>query len=713
MIRQFELIEKVKQYDPQVDENLLNRAYVFSMKAHGTQTRASGDPYFSHPLEVAGILTEMRLDSDTIATALLHDTVEDTVATIPEIEELFGASVAKLVDGVTKLSKLEIQAESTHQAENFRKFLLALSDDIRVLLVKLADRLHNMRTLHHIKKQEKRKRIAKETMDIYAPLAERIGWRQMKDELEAICFKELNPEAYLSVTQRLEYLRKKGKNIPSAVSRQIRQLLKKNKIDCVVHGREKTPISIWNKMERNHMNFEQLTDVMAFRVIVADIPTCYKALGVIHEQWSMLPGLFDDYISTPKPNGYQSIHTAVIGTRQLRIEVQIRSEEMHEIAEHGVASHWGYKQGTGKKERGQYRWIRELLEILEHTPNPEEFLEHTKLEMFQDQVFCFTPKGELIHLPRGSTTVDFAYAVHSEIGDTVVGAKVNSRLVPLRQQLKNGDQVEILRSKGQNPSPSWLNFVVTGRAKAAIKRHVRKVEKQEYVDLGKTILESAYRREDLGFKEKALEPLLYKFKMNDVDELYQSLGQGLITENEIISTVFPAIEFKSDGKAPMNAVSEWSAESGEHAIPISGHRPGTAIHLAQCCHPLPGDRIIGVFSKGEGIIVHTIDCETLSQEPDGQDNWLDLSWQAHGKTPELYTGRLNLVILNETGALASICNVVARNGGNISNLKVVSRDPDFFTMLVDVEVQNVKHLTSIIAALRTIEVISSANRIRG
>ncbi len=714
MIRELELVERVRKYAPQVDENLLNRAYVFSMKAHGTQTRASGDPYFSHPLEVAGILTEMKLDGNTIATALLHDTVEDTVATIEEIEELFGTEVAKLVDGVTKLSKLEIQAESTQQAENFRKFLLALSDDIRVLLVKLADRLHNMRTLHHFKKEEKRKRIAMETMEIYAPLAERIGWRKMKDELEAICFEELNNEAFKSVTQRLEYLRKKGKNIPSAVSRQIRQLLKKNGIECEVNGREKTPMSIWNKMERNHMNFEQLTDVMAFRVVVDDLATCYEALGIIHRSWSMLPGLFDDYISTPKPNGYQSIHTAVIGPRKLRIEIQIRTTEMHHIAEHGVASHWGYKQGTGKKERSQYRWIRELLEILEHTPNPEEFLEHTKLEMFQDQVFCFTPNGELIHLPRGSTPVDFAYAVHSEIGDTCVGAKVNSRMVPLRHQLQNGDQVEILRSKGQVPSPNWLNYVATGRAKAAIKRYVRKSERQEYVELGKSILESAFRREELGFKEDIMEQSIYKFKLPDVDDLYQNVGNGLISEYEVISTLFPSIELKHDGKAPISAISDWSAEQGgEHAIPISGHKAGMAVHLAHCCHPLPGDRIIGTVSKGEGIIVHTIDCESLSMDEDAQENWLDLAWQPHDKTPEFYTGRLNLVMHNEAGALANVCMVVARNGGNISNLKVVSRDPDFFTMHVDVEVQNVKHLTSITAALRTIEVISSVNRIRG
>lgn len=717
MIRQWELVERVRKYDPQVDENLLNRAYIFSMKAHGAQKRASGAPYFSHPLEVAGILTEMKLDGHTIATALLHDTVEDTVATIEEIEELFGKDISRLVDGVTKLSKLEIQVESSAQAENFRKFLLALSDDIRVLLVKLADRLHNMRTLHYISKPEKRQRIAQETIDIYAPLAERIGWRRMKDELEEICFRELHPEAYESVRNRLVQVRERGHNIPSTVSRQIRRLLKRHEVSATVSGREKTPYSIWMKMKRLHMNFEQLSDVMAFRVIVDDLETCYRVLGIIHGHWAMIPGQFDDYISTPKPNGYASLHTAVIGPRNLRIEIQIRTHEMHDIAEHGVAAHWAYKQDSDKLENRKYRWIQELLSILDDSPNAEEFLEHTKLEMYQDQVFCFTPKGELVPLPRGSTPIDFAYAVHTAIGDTAIGAKVNGRLVPLRHRLATGDQVEILRSKGQHPSPSWLSFVMTGRAKASIKRHVRKQNQEEYRELGKTILANAFRREDLGFKETVLQSSLHKFKAHDVqtvEDLYEEVGCANLTDKEVIEAIFPAIEFKNAGKAPISARSDWSARrNDEHRIPIQGLTPGMAVHLAQCCHPLPGDRIVGLVSRGEGVSVHTIDCETLPTGEGEQDDWLDLSWQDRGSTPEFYAGRLNLVMLNEAGALGAICSVVAKNGGNISNLKVVSRDPDFFTMHVDVEVQNLKHLTGIIAALRTMEVISSADRIRG
>ena len=712
MIRQYELVEKVKSYDPQVDENLLNRAYVFSMKAHGAQVRASGDPYFSHPLEVAGILTDMNLDGATIATALLHDTVEDTIATAEEIEELFGLEIATLVEGVTKLGKLDIQTESARQAENFRKFLLALSDDIRVLLVKLADRLHNMRTLHHIKNPDKRRRIALETMEIYAPLAERIGVRSFKDELEDLSFKEVNPEAFDSVSQRLEYLRKKAGNLTKSINKPINKLLKIEGVKAIVEGREKTPFSIWNKMERLNVRFEQLSDVMAFRILVDNEEDCYKTLGLIHKTWAMVPGQFDDYISTPKRNGYKSIHTAVMGPDKFRIEIQIKTHEMHRIAESGVAAHWRYKTGGKKTEGQQYKWVQELLEILDHAVSPEEFLEHTKLEMFQDQVFCFTPKGTLISLPRGSTTVDFAYAVHTRIGDTCVGAKVNSRHVPLRHQLENGDQVEILRSKAQTPSPQWEGFVITGKARVSIRRFVRKQHQAEYIKLGKDMLQHAFRKEKLNFKQKVIKDALYKLKADKVQDVYEELGQGFRIDKEVLQVIFPSIEFLHDPKAPVAAVSDWDPEEGLHAIPIRGLTPGMAVHLSDCCHPLPGDRIVGEQTPGKGIMIHTIDCDSLRNIED-QSNWLDLSWRDKNKNLDFFAGRLKLVMLNEAGALGTICSVVARTGGNISNLKVVGRDPDFFTMLVDVEVKNVKHLTSIMATLRALDVISTANRMRG
>src|SRR5258707_157994 len=488
MMRQFELVERVKTYDPGANEDALNRAYVFSMKAHGAQKRASGDPYFSHPVEVAGILAQMKLDGSSIITGLLHDTVEDTVATLDDLERLFGPDIARLVDGVTKLSRIELQSDQTKQAENFRKLVLAMSEDIRVLLVKLADRLHNMQTLKYINSEEKRRRIARETMDIYVPLAERIGMHRMKDQLEDLAFAELHPDARVSIVARLGFLRDQGGDIVSRIVKELGETLKEGGLAANISGREKSPYSIWRKMERKNVSFEQLADVMAFRVLVDGVGDCYHALGIIHSAYHVVPGRFKDFISTPKPNNYRSVHTGVIGPEQQRIEVQIRTRELHEVAEFGVAAHWTYKQGAGKTEGPQYRWLRELLDILDHASGPEEFLEHTKLEMFQDQVFAFTPKGDLIALPRGATPVDFAYAVHSEIGDTCVGAKINSRLIPLRSELHNGDQVEIITSKAQTPSPTWERFVVTGKPPARIRRFIRTQQRAQYLDLGRAIV---------------------------------------------------------------------------------------------------------------------------------------------------------------------------------------------------------------------------------
>jgi len=477
MMRQFELVERVKSYDPNADEDAINRAYVFAMKMHGSQKRASGDPYFSHPIEVAGILTKYRLDSSSIITALLHDTIEDTPATLEDIEKLFGSEIARLVDGVTKLSRIEMQSDHAKQAENLRKLVIAMSEDIRVLLVKLADRVHNMRTLHYIQKPEKRRRIALETMEIYAPLAERIGMQEIKMELEDLAFAELHGDARASIIARLNFLREQGGDLIGRILEELRATLAEAGIEATVSGREKTPYSIWLKMQRKNVGFEQLSDIMAFRVAVPTVEDCYRALGVIHSKYPMVPNRFKDYISTPKPNGYRSLHTGVFGPERHRIEVQIRTYEMHEVSELGVAAHWKYK-ATGSSNQKvtdgrQYRWLRELLDILEHASNPDEFLEHTKLEMFQDQVFCFTPKGDLIALPSGATPVDFAYAVHSDVGDTCVGAKINGRIMPLRSRLQNGDQVEIITSKAQTPNPTWERFVVTGKARARIRRFIR------------------------------------------------------------------------------------------------------------------------------------------------------------------------------------------------------------------------------------------------
>ena len=468
MLRQYELVERVRAYHPSVDEDRLNRAYVFSVAKHGSQKRASGDPYFSHPIEVAGLMTDLKLDEDTIITALLHDTVEDTLTTVEEIGAKFGEDVARLVDGVTKLSKIEAQTEDERAAENLRKFLLAISDDLRVLLVKLADRLHNMRTLHYIRSEDKRRRIARETMDIYAPLAERVGMYEYMREMQLLAFEQLEPDAYKTITGRLAAIREEGGDQLIAVANAIAFALEEKGIEAEVEGREKHPYSIWKKMQERHVSFEQLTDIIAFRIVTPNVADCYKALGVMHGRWKMVPGRFKDYISTPKRNGYKSIHTTLMFDRNRRVEVQIRSKDMHRDSEVGLAAHWGYKQS--ERPDGQASWIRDLVEILETSQDAEELLEHTRMAMYQDRIFAFTPKGALHQLPKGATPIDFAYAVHTDLGDRTVGAKINGRHVPLRTPIDNGDMVEILKSANQAPQPSWLSYVTTGKARAAIRR---------------------------------------------------------------------------------------------------------------------------------------------------------------------------------------------------------------------------------------------------
>jgi GTP pyrophosphokinase len=721
MIRQFELVERVMSYDPNAKEDALNRAYVFAMKVHGSQTRLSGDPYFSHPLEVAGILTEYKVDCASIITALLHDTIEDTETSLKEIRKHFGKEVARLVDGVTKLTRIEFQSDQAKQAENFRKFVLAMSEDIRVLLVKLADRLHNMRTLHYIDNPEKRRRIARETMDIYAPLAERIGMQRMKSELEDLAFGELNPDARKSILKRLEFLREKGGDLIPKIISELKKTLADKGIEATIEGREKTPYSVWNKMQHDDVGFEQLSDIMAFRVVVETPEDCYRALGVAHGAYPVVPGRFKDFISTPKPNGYRSLHTGVFGPERQRIELQIRTAEMHDVAEHGVAAHWNYKQKISPSAGPQYRWLRELLDILEHADEPEEFLEHTKLEMFKDQVFCFTPRGDLINLPRGATPVDFGYAVHSEVGDHCVGAKINGRMMPLRSELRNGDQVEIITSKAQTPSPTWERFVVTGKARSRVRRFIRLKERDEYEKLGRAILERAFEEEGCKFTNKALKNVLKVFKQPKVNDLCAEVGAGRLTGRNVIEAVFPGTRHnkkKDDGKVvPLSKargrLAKGRGVGSEGGVSIKGLIPGMAMHFASCCHPLPGDRIVGIVTTGKGVTIHTIDCDTLEDFVDASERWLDVSWDLAKGTPDIHVGRVHLTVLNVPGSLGDLSTVIARNEGNISNLKIVDRSTQFFDMLIDIEVHDVKHLTDIIAALRADPAINSVERARG
>jgi len=696
VLRQYELVEKVKGYDPDADEALINRAYVFSMKAHGSQTRASGDPYYSHPIEVAGILTDLRLDDETIVTAILHDTIEDTLATPAEIKKLFGKNVARLVDGVTKLSKIEAQSENQRAAENLRKFLLAMSDDIRVLLVKLADRLHNMRTLHFIQSDEKRRRIARETMDIYAPLAERIGMYEFMTEMQTLAFRELEPDAYESITKRLERLNQgSGNALIQRIGRGLKAHLEANGIEAEVIGREKHPYSIWRKMAEQHVSFEQLSDVMAFRAIVANPEECYRTLGLIHQRWPVVPGRFKDFVSTPKRNGYRSVHTTIIHDEQMRIEIQIRDREMHAQAEHGLAAHWAYKEGT-VEAHSDHPWINDLVEILEHAGSAEELLEHTRMAMYQDRIFAFTPKGELIQLPKGATPVDFAYAVHTDLGDQTVGAKINGRVMPLRTPLGNGDQVEILVSKAQHPQPAWLSYVVTGKARAKIRRWVKSKEREETVALGRKIFDEIVARLPAKIGWEAIAEALRRLHLPNDETLMEAIALKRIDDVSVMEALMPGSATKDGVKPPPQRT----------AISIKGLTPGVAFQLAECCHPIPGDRIVGLRREGEGIEVHMIGCDSLA---DGVDaDWVDLAW---GDEADGGAARLAVVIKNEPGSLAIVAGVLGNHGANIVSMDQTARDGSFHTFQFDIEVHDVQHLMRILAALRAADVVSTAERL--
>ncbi|QIG81683.1 RelA/SpoT family protein [Stakelama tenebrarum] len=695
MLRQYELVERVKGYDPKADEALLNRAYVFSMHAHGSQKRASGDPYFSHPIEVAGILTDLRLDDETIATAILHDTIEDTVATPEEILAKFGPSVARMVDGVTKLSKIEAQSENERAAENLRKFLLAMSDDIRVLLVKLADRLHNMRTLKFIKNEEKRRRIARETMDIYAPLAERIGMYEFMKEMQTLAFRELEPEAFESITNRLELLRKGGEDRIAKVSKTLTQLLARNGIDAEISGREKHPYSIWRKMSERHVSLEQLSDITAFRAIVGTEEECYRALGVIHRKWPMVPGRFKDYISTPKRNGYRSLHTSVILAENTRVEIQIRTHEMHAQAEYGLAAHWAYKQDAVRPDT-QVSWIRDLVEILDHAGNAEELLEHTRLAMYQDRIFAFTPRGELIQLPKGATPIDFAYAVHTDLGDQSVGAKINGRVVPLRTEIAQGDQVQILRSRAQVPQENWLNFAITGKARAAIRRSLRHKEREENEALGRKLYEEIVQRLPAPVGADGMADALKRLQLPDEAALMDAMARQQLSEAEVIEALMPGT---ADG-----AVQDMPPQ--QYAISIKGLTPGVAYDLAKCCRPIPGDRIVGIRRPGAGIEVHAITCEKLAEVTDA--DWVDLQW---GEKASGGIARINVTLKNEPGALGTIATLIGTHKANILGLRMDDRDTTFHTNTLELEVRDLPHLMRLLAALRATEIVSSAERV--
>jgi GTP diphosphokinase / guanosine-3',5'-bis(diphosphate) 3'-diphosphatase len=721
IIRQFELTEKVAAYDPKADLSLIDAAYVLAMKAHGAQKRDNGDPYITHPVAVADILAGYRLDTASIVTGLLHDVIEDTQIGLPDVERRFGREVASLVDGVTKLTRLELQSDRTKQAENFRKLVLALSRDIRVLLVKLADRLHNMRTLHFIRDAERRQRIARETMEIYAPLAERIGMDAVKTELQTLAFAQLEPEAFETIQARLNFLRGQGADVIEEVRQELRRVCEDAGVHVLsVTGREKSVFSIWEKMHQRNVAFEQLSDIMAFRIVVPSKEDCYAGLGAIHSAYPVIAGRFKDYISTPKANGYQSVHTGVTlrEPRNQKIEVQIRTQEMHDVAEAGVAAHWLYKQNDASAtELHQFRWVQDLLEILENSSAPDEFLENTKLELYGDQVFCFTPKGQLIQLPRGATPVDFAYAVHSQVGDACVGAKVNGRLMPLRYQLQNGDQVEIMTARGGTPSQQWERFVVTGKARARIRRFIHQQQRQEHIDRGKAELTKAFRQAGVDGSEKALDPALRTLKLSGLDELFVAVGNGVLGPRDVVHAAYP--ELRQTPRAPRVIPTLPQRAGGRTALrldggmPITGLVPGMAYYFAGCCHPVPGDEIVGIVTTGKGVTIHARDCQTLDSFAATPERFIEVGWNldALGKTG--HTARISVVAANETSALADLANAVAKHEGAVANLRIVNRQQDFLEILIDVEVRDLLHLSKVIAGLRGVRTVKSVERARG
>jgi GTP pyrophosphokinase/guanosine-3',5'-bis(diphosphate) 3'-pyrophosphohydrolase len=719
VLRQYELIDRVRSYDPTADETLLNRAYVYAMRMHGSQTLASGDPYFAHPIEVAGILTDYRMDTVTIVTALLHDVIEDTQATRDEISGLFGEEVAELVEGVTKLSRLELASEQTKQAENLRKFILAISKDVRVLMVKLADRLHNMRTLGFIAKPEKRERIARETLDIYAPLARSIGCHRFCSELEELAFEHLNADARDAIVLRVQSLRVTQGPAVAVVSAEIAARLKAANIEARVFGREKTPFSIWRKLQRKSIGFSQLSDIYAFRVIVDHEDDCYRALGVIHRAWPSVPERFKDYISTPKRNNYRSLHTTVVAPRGMRIEMQIRTESMDRIAEEGVAAHWRYKDKSygfdaeaaeAAGGRDPLVNLRNLVQLLEHGGDVDELVEHAKLEMFLDQVFVFTPKGRLISLPRGAMPLDFAYAVHTDIGETTLGAKINGELRPLRTALTNGDVVEVIRGTKPALPSDWRSLTVTGRARSAIRRHLRQTEKDEFVKLGRTSLDQTFSLAGKLRADVSLRPALDRFAMASEEDLLESVGRGRTMASQVLEVVFPGL--KDTEKAA--AAARTPIEGGKGArlfVRGSGLNANAVMNFATCCSPVPGDRIIGIIDPDtEDLTVHTIDCARLAEFEDNEDLWRDLQWTPQAEHNTVSHARLRATIKNAPGVLGQACTVIGEAGGNIVNLRMHHRQSGYFDVDFDLDVRDARHITHISAALRACPEVDTVDR---
>ncbi|KIN73955.1 RelA/SpoT family protein [Sulfitobacter guttiformis] len=695
-----DLVTLVRGFNPKTNEVQLRAAYAYGERMHHGQLRHSGEPYFTHPVAVAAILAEQQLDDATIITALLHDTIEDTPASYAEVLDLFGKDVAELVDGVTKLTNLQLNSSQTKQAENFRKLFMAMSKDLRVILVKLSDRLHNMRTIKAMR-PEKQSQKARETMDIFAPLAGRMGMQWMREELEDLAFRVLNPEARLSIIRRFITLQNETGDVISRITTDMRKELATAGVEAEVFGRAKKPYSIWRKMEEKEQSFSRLSDIYGFRIITDSEEDCYLALGAIHRRWRAVPGRFKDYISQPKTNGYRSIHTTVSGRDGKRVEVQIRTRQMHDVAETGVAAHWSYRDGV--RSRNPFavdpaKWIAQLTEQFDGEDDHEDFLEAVKLEMYADKVFCFTPKGEVIKLPRGATPIDFAYAIHTRIGAACVGAKVDGLRVPLWTRVKNGQSVEIITAEGQTPQVTWLEIATTGKAKTAIRRSLREVDRARFVKLGRELARSAFEHVGKRATEKVLATAARTLRIKSVDQLLERLGSSEVLGREVVSAVYPEL-------------AQVSGDLVDRKRAIIGLEPGQSFDRAPCCEPLPGERIVGITFRGRGVTLHAIDCDRLSAYENQPERWLDLRWH-DGSHPAAYGATIEMTVANDRGVLGRICTLIGEAGANIADLNFVDRKPDFFRLLVHAELRDVEQLHSLMLTLEAESNVAALSRYR-
>ena len=699
MIDVEDLIALVSNYNPRSNADLIRKAYAYGFKMHDGQMRKSGEPYFNHPVAVAAILTEQRLDDATIITALLHDTIEDTRSTYTDITAMFGAEVAELVDGVTKLTNLQLSSTESQQAENFRKLFMAMSRDLRVILVKLGDRLHNMRTIRSMN-LDKQAQKARETMEIYAPLAGRMGMQWMREELEDLSFKVLNPEARNSIMRRFLTLQRESGDVVHKITGDIRHELEKAQIDADVFGRAKKPYSIWRKMQEKDLAFSRLSDIYGFRVIAGSVADSYRILGVIHQRWRAVPGRFKDYISQPKSNGYRSIHTTVSGRDGKRVEVQIRTQEMNEVAEAGVAAHWSYREGVRAKNPfavDPAKWIATLTERLDEG-DIDEFLENVKLEMYSDQVFCFTPKGDVIQLPRGATPLDYAYAIHTRIGNSCVSAKVDGIRVPLWTRLKNGQSVEIITAEGQRPQSSWIDIVTTGRAKAAIRRSLREEDRGRFVKLGIELARAAFDHVGKKATDKALRTAAKMLGLTDENDVLARLGSAELTARRVVETLYPEL-------------AQAASEEVDARRPLVGLTADQTFKRAQCCQPVPGERIVGITYRGQGVVVHAIDCPALEEFEEQTSRWIDLQWHS-GRHAPVYTISLDVAISNDSGVLGRICTLIGEQKANISDLRFTDRKPDFFRLIIDADLRDVEHLHLVMTALEAETDVAQISRHR-